>query len=105
MGRISTTTAWKDYVAEQMKDPEFAEEYHKSKPEFDFALALAMAREARSLTQKQLAEATGIKQPMISRFERGQVPELPTLRKIAAALNARIVIEPDGVTLVTLLTA
>jgi len=85
-----------------MQDPEFAEEYNLTKPEFDFALALTMAREARNLTQVQLSEATGIKQPMISRYERGQIPELPTLRKLAAALNARIIIEPNGRTAITL---
>jgi len=85
-----------DVFAEKMQNPQFAAEFEKAKAELDLAIALADAREARNLTQAQLSEMTGIKQPTLSRIEHGRVPELPNLKKLAAALNARITIEPSG---------
>jgi len=102
MGSYTKTGAWNADHAEQMKDPEFTAEFEAKKRELDFAIALAEARDTRKLTQDQLAQATGIKRPMLSRYEHGQIPELPTLRKLAAALNARIIIEANGATVVAL---
>ena len=36
-----------------------------------FAIALARLREKRGLTQQQLAQAAGLRQPMLARYERG----------------------------------
>lgn len=76
-------------------------EYENATAEVRFALALA---EARGMTQKQLSDVTKIKQPMLSRYERGQIPAVPTLQKIAAALNAQITIKSDGTPAVELVT-
>lgn len=89
------------FVQEQIAaSPTFADELAKAREQTRFALALAEMREARGLTQRDLAAMTGIKQPMLARIERGQVPTLPILRRLAAALDARIVINPAGVVLV-----
>ncbi len=85
-----------DVLADKLKNPDFAEGYAQAKSELNLAIELSKAREARHLTQAQLAEMTGIKQQMLSRIERGQVPELPSLAKIATALNIRVTLEPDG---------
>ncbi|MDQ2798103.1 MAG: helix-turn-helix transcriptional regulator [Armatimonadota bacterium] len=70
----------------------------RAQEETRFALALAEMREARGLTQWELAEKTGIKQPMLARIERRQVLTLPTLRRLAHALNGRVIITPtDGI--------
>jgi transcriptional regulator with XRE-family HTH domain len=45
--------------------------------------------------QSEFAELMGITQGMVSRYEGGQEPELPTLRKMAKVLEARIVVHPD----------
>lgn len=84
-----------EYLAEQMKDPEFAREYAKAKRETDFALALTCLREAQGLTQEQLGAKSGIPQETLSRLERGRIPALPTLRRLAKALNATVLILPD----------
>ncbi len=84
-----------DYLAEQMQDPEFAREYAKAKRETDFALGLVMLREAQGLTQEQLGAKSGIPQETVSRLERGRVPALPTLKRLAKALNATVLILPD----------
>ena len=102
MSRMSSPNVWKDYIANELKDPEFAAAYDEAGKEVAFAIALAKAREARGLTQAELAEIVSCKQPQLARYERGQLPNSATLRRLAAALNARITIEPDGGTLVTL---
>lgn len=84
-----------DYLAEQMQDPEFAREYEKAKRETDFALGLLRLREAQGLTQEQLGAKAGIPQETVSRLERGRIPALPTLKRLAKALHATVIILPD----------
>lgn len=106
--------SFKQYLKKQLRDGEFAHEYRKVSEDVDFALTLTRRREELGLTQTQLAERTGVKQPMIARIEGGQIPTVPTLHRMAAALDARVVItgeimflepidqkEGDGVAAVT----
>lgn len=89
----------RQYVQEQIeKNPEFAAEYAKAQMKTRFAVALAMLREERGLTQQQLAEAAGLKQPMLARYENGQIPTVPTLQRLAAALEMRVLLSPDAIT-------
>lgn len=98
---ISQTRDMADYVAEQMQDPVFAREYEKAQRETQFAFALARLREAQGLTQEQLGVKSGIPQETLSRLERGRVPALPTLKRLARALNATVLILPDERILLT----
>ena len=67
--------AHRQFVQEQIeKSPEFAAEYSKVQLEKSFAVALAMLREERGITQQQLADAAGLRQPMLARYENGQSP-------------------------------
>lgn len=51
---------------------------------------LRAVRKARDLTQAQLAEATGIDQAVISKFERGErEPLIVQLTQLAGVLQAR----------------
>ena len=55
---------------------------------------VAYYRELRGLTQKQLAEVTGIAQADISRFENGTGnPSLRTLKRLADGLGMRLKVE------------
>ena len=83
----------RQYVAQKIAaSPAFAEELAKAREGTRLGLALTELREERGLTQREVSERTGIKQPMLARIERGQ---MPTLRRIAQALNARVIIAPD----------
>jgi DNA-binding XRE family transcriptional regulator len=86
------------FLDEQAQDPDWAGGYEAVKVEVAMGIAIAKAREARHLTQRDLAAITGIKQPQLARIERGQAPKLATLVKIAAALNAAVSISPEGQT-------
>ena len=58
----------KDYKTEQMKDTEFVKEYESIQPEMDVIRAIVEARTSQNLTQKELAERTGINQADIRAF-------------------------------------
>ena len=54
---------------------------------------VAVSRSASGLTQKQLAQRTGISQANISKIENGSYhPSLSTLKRIADALGKRLVV-------------
>ncbi len=83
-----------EYLKEQMKNPEFKREYDALEPEFAIIQALIDARKASGLTQKQLAEITGIAQADISKLENGNAnPSLRTLQRLASGMGTSLKIE------------
>ncbi len=84
-----------NYIDEQMKDPEFKEEWDKLDTEFALIESIIKARETAGLTQAELAKMIGTKQPALSRLERGgfKTATVETLTKIARALNAELIIK------------
>lgn len=52
-----------------------------------FKLIVREYRHHQRLTQKQLAQRSGISKSYISDIERGHIPSLPTLEKIANGLG------------------
>ena len=87
------------YVQEQSEDEDFAREFDQARAQARFAVELAMARESQGLTQEQVAHKARIRQPMLARYERGQLPSAPTLLRLAGALNAEIVFSSGQVTI------
>jgi transcriptional regulator with XRE-family HTH domain len=56
-----------------------------------------MARERAGMSQGQLAKASGVAQPLISRYEAGWVqPSLPTLQRLIRGAGAALTIGFDG---------
>ena len=87
-------TNYKDFLNEQLQDPEVKAEYDALEPEFAIMQALMDARRESGLTQKQLSELTGIAQADISRLERGEGnPSLHTLQRLAKGLGRQIQID------------
>ena len=83
-----------DYLSQKMKDPTFKAEYDALEPEFSIIQAMIDARKASGLTQKQLAEKTGIAQADISKLESGNAnPSLRTLRRLAEGMGMQIKLE------------
>ena len=57
--------------------------------------ALIQARQEQGLTQKQLEELSGVKQPVIARMERGtSTPSVSTIMKLLAPLGKKLAIVP-----------
>lgn len=93
------TTHDDEYLASRRADDAvFRHAPDEVRATMDLALALTDLRESRNLTQRALAEKSGIKQPMINRIERGsQVPRPFTLLRLLAALNGVLTMRPDGI--------
>lgn len=84
----------KEYKSEQMNNPEFAKEYADIQPEMDVIRAMVDARISRNMTQKQLAERTGINQSDISKLENGtRNPSIKLLKRLAEGMDMVLKIE------------
>ncbi len=80
-------TRFEDWEAEKLKNPDFVAAAEALEP----GVQIARLRILRGLTQTQLAELVGTRQPSIARLENGSsVPSISFLQKVAAALDARI---------------
>jgi len=85
---------FRETLNEQLNDPEFRAEWEALEPERQIIRAIIEGRETHDLTQKQLADATGITQADISRLENGTAnPSLRTLKRLAAGMDMQLKIE------------
>ena len=85
---------FRDLLNEQLKDPEFKKEWDDIQPEMYVIRAIIDNRIAQNLTQKELAERTGINQADISKIENGtRNPSLKMLKRLAAGMGMALKIE------------
>ena len=83
-----------DMLSEQLKDEEFRKEYEAIQPEMDVIRAIVDARTSQNLTQKELAERTGINQADISKLENGtRNPSVNLLKRLADGMGMALRIE------------
>ena len=83
-----------ELLDENLKDPEFAQAWEETEIEYQIKKMLIAARLEHKMTQKQLAEKSGIRQSNISRIESGAcIPTIPTLCEIAKSYGKKIKIE------------
>ena len=84
----------RESLNEQLKDPEFKEEWDALEPEFQVIRAILKEKKKKNITQKELAELTGIAQADISRMENGNAnPSLQTLKRLAAGLGTAVKVD------------
>ena len=80
-------------LEKHLQDPEFEKEYIATEEEYQLTRALIAARIEANMTQKELAERSGVRQSNISRIENGNcTPTLDTLRALAAGMGKKLVI-------------
>lgn len=88
------------HVRELLKNKKVREEYERLLPEYELARSLIEQRLRKRMTQGDIAQKAGIPQSTVSRVEglTHGLPKLATLKKIAEALDAKLVIklEPKG---------
>lgn len=85
---------FRETLNEQLRDPEFKAEWDALEPERQIMRAIIEGRDEQALTQKQLADATGITQADISRLENGTGnPSLRTLKRLAEGLGMSLKVE------------
>lgn len=83
-----------DMLSDQLKDDEFRREYEVIQPGLDVIRAIVDARTSQNLTQKELAERTGINQADISKLENGtRNPSVNLLKRLADGMGMALRIE------------
>ena len=87
-------SSYKEYKEKVLKNPEIKAEYDALEAEYDIIQAMIDARNKQHITQKELAERTGITQADISRIENGtRNPSLAMVKRIAEGLGMRLKLE------------
>ena len=83
-----------DMLAKQLQNEDFRKEYEAIQPEMDVIRAIVEARTSQNLTQKELAERTGINQADISKLENGtRNPSVNLLKILADGMGMMLKIE------------
>lgn len=78
----------------ELNNPEFKAEWDALEPEYQIIKAMLDGRKAKNMTQKDLAEITGINQGDISRLENGSAnPSLSTIKRLANGLGLTLKLE------------
>jgi transcriptional regulator with XRE-family HTH domain len=89
---------WKLDLLEELKDTEFAKSYGSECAKSEYGLVLFNARQAANLTQKELAEKLGVKQPFIAQMESGETnPTLDAMGRMLAVLGLKIVMKTEPI--------
>jgi ribosome-binding protein aMBF1 (putative translation factor) len=84
---------YQQFKARALRSPTVRKAYEEGLEDMRIAVSLAQLREQRGLTQTQLAAKIHTSPAVISRLERGHNVEFKTLKKVAAALDARFTVE------------
>src|ERR1700722_7073000 len=89
-----------ELIAEQLgTDPEFRAEWERTALARAVAVAIVRYRADYDLSQRELAERLGMKQPQVARLELGEVnPSIDTLMRISSmlAIEFTIDVRPAG---------
>lgn len=96
------TTDLDALIAEELEDPEFRAEWDRTRVAHQVALKVIAYRAEHGLSQRQLAEQWGMKQPVIARLEAGDhEPTIATLVRLSGLLRVdfHIDITPTSVAL------
>ncbi|KKQ41156.1 MAG: XRE family transcriptional regulator [Microgenomates group bacterium GW2011_GWC1_37_8] len=90
---IRKLTSWRVYEKKLLKDKKFLKVAESLEPEFILADSLIKARKKKKLSQVQLAQKIGTKQPVISKLETASSkPSISLLKRIAQALDSRLIV-------------
>jgi transcriptional regulator with XRE-family HTH domain len=89
---------YREHRKELLKDKRVRDEYEKLLPEYELAKSIIEQRLKKKMTQEEVAKKAGMPQSTISRIEglTHGLPKLSTLKKIANALDAKIVIKIEA---------
>ena len=95
---MKDTVKFKDYLKEELKDPEFREAFDEEEVYASLAIQIAKIRQEQKLTQKELAKQLHTTQQTISRLENihNKSYSLQTLIKLARILNKRVIVKFSG---------
>ena len=83
-----------EILQEELQDPEFRAEWERTALARAVALAIVRYRGDHGLSQRDLAERLGMKQPQVARLELGEVnPSMETLMRVSGQLGIEFTID------------
>ena len=93
MNKKAIGDSWADFEREHLSREEIAAS--------DLRIALmdeiVRARKSRGLSQRELEQLSGVRQPVIARLERGETSaQIDTITKILCALDMKLAVVPMG---------
>ena len=93
--KLSETKTNDELIAEQLRaDPEFRAEWERTALARAVAVAIVRYRAEHELSQRDLAQRLGMKQPQVARLELGEVnPSMDTLMRISSRLGIEFTID------------
>jgi transcriptional regulator with XRE-family HTH domain len=93
--KLSEMKTNEELIAEQLRtDPEFRAEWERTALARAVAVAIVRYRSEHDLSQRELADRLGMKQPQVARLELGEVnPGIETLMRISAQLGIEFTID------------
>ncbi len=87
-------TKFRDFLAEQLKNPDFKREYEALEIDAAIMQALIDARKTSGITPQLLSEKTGIHKSYITRIENGNAnPSIRTLKRLAEGMGMKLKLE------------
>jgi len=93
---VTGRSGWDEVRGRRMAEPGAAEAYDATRRAFELGAMVRQMREQRGWTQTRLAQAAGMTQSALARFEAGgTVPTLALLERIAQAFHAQLVVRFD----------
>ncbi|MCP2278242.1 multiprotein-bridging factor 1 family protein [Nocardia amikacinitolerans] len=85
---------WSELRDRRMREPGAEEAYAAARLAYQLGRTIRQMREDRGWSQTALAQAAGMTQSAVARFEAGgTIPSLPVLERLASALDADLVVE------------
>lgn len=91
---MSARKTWAEKRAEITGRPGAGAAYEAARIRYELGRVVRARREQLGMTQGQLAERAGLKQPAVARFEAGgTMPTIPMLERMAEALGMRLRVE------------
>lgn len=92
--KVSEMKTTKEVIQRDLEDPEFRAEWERTALARGVALAVLKYRNDHQLSQRDLAQKLGWKQPAVARLESGEVnPSLETLYQLASRLRIHFMVE------------
>ena len=91
-------TDWETHRKKLLENPKIRQALKETRPEYEIARAIILARLKHKLTQKELARRLKTKQSVISRVENGQTtPTISFLKRLASSFGAVLKVRFEGI--------
>jgi ribosome-binding protein aMBF1 (putative translation factor) len=91
---VSDRSDWSAVRERRMAEPGAAEAYESARIAHELGRSVRELRERLGWSQSRLAQAAGMTQSAVARFEAGgTVPTLPVLERLARALDADLTVD------------